>query len=238
MAARAINKGVTLYTAGTPNGWKISILLKELKYPHSVKQLSFSKNEQKEEKYLKINPNGRIPAIVDHDNGDFPVFESGAIMMYLAEKAGQLYPEDWNKRSEVNQWLFFMNAGVGPMQGQANHFVRYAPEAIPYAQNRYVNETYRLYSVLDGRLKEHEWLAADEYSIADIATFSWIYCSAYAGLSLEEYPSLAAWVSKIKDRDAVSAGLDVPEPNPLKEPWSDTQKMKDFIAEAKNKLSS
>jgi glutathione S-transferase len=103
---------------------------------------------------------------VDHDNGDFPVFESGAIMMYLAEKAGQLYPSDYNKRAEVNQWLFFMNAGIGPMQGQANHFVRYAPEKIEYAQNRYVNETYRLYDVLESRLEAHQWLAADEYTIA------------------------------------------------------------------------
>jgi glutathione S-transferase len=135
-----------------------------------LQPVSLSKSEQKEEWFLKINPNGRIPAIVDHDNNDYAVFESGAEMMYLAEKAGKLYPQDFNKRHEVNQWLFFLNAGVGPMQGQANHFVRFAPEKIEYAINRYRNETIRLWGVLEERLTDHEWLAADEFTIAGALT--------------------------------------------------------------------
>ena len=135
---------IELYTAGTPNGKKASIMLEELGIPYTVHPIDFSKLEQKEEWYLKINPNGRIPAIVDKDNGDFPVFESGAILIYLAEKYGKFLSKDPKERSIAIQWLMFQMGGVGPMQGQANHFVKFAPEKIPYAMNRYVDETKRL----------------------------------------------------------------------------------------------
>lgn len=227
-----ISKGVTLYTSGTPNGWKVSILLKELKYPHIVKPISLSKNEQKEEWFVKINPNGRIPAIVDHDNNDYPVFETGAIMMYLAEKAGKLYPQEFNKRHEVNQWLMFQMSGVGPMQGQANHFVRYAPEKIEYGQQRYINETKRLYGVLEKRLSEQEWLAAGEYTIADIATFSWVAVSFWAGVDVSEFPQLEKWVKRLEERNAVKEGMDVPEPSAFKEAMLDPVKMQKILDDA------
>lgn len=230
--APLISKGVTLYTAGTPNGWKVSIALKEMKYPHTVKKISLKDNEQKEEWFMKINPNGRIPAIVDHDNEDYPVFESGAILLYLAEKAGQLFPQEFNKRHEVIQWLFFQNASMGPMQGQANYFVRYAPEKIEYAQKRYVAETKRVYGVLEDRLKDHEWLAAGEFTIADIATFSWVWGAAWAGIDVDEFPNISKWMHKIGERPAVLEGLDVPEPNMMKEMMSNPEKMQQIIEEA------
>src|SRR5277367_5088693 len=164
---------IDLYTAATPNGWKISIALEELGLAYSVHVLSFSKQEQKAEAYLKINPNGRIPAIVDRDNGDSAVFESGAILIYLAEKTGRLMPQDPKGRSVVIQWLMFQMAGIGPMMGQANVFFRYAPEKIPYAIDRYQREVRRLFGVLDRRLADHTYLAGD-YSIADIASWSWV----------------------------------------------------------------
>src|SRR6187397_1601473 len=160
---------IELFTAATPNGWKVSIALEELGLPYTVRPISLGKLEQKEEWFLKINPNGRIPAIIDHDNGDFAVFESGAILIYLAEKTGKLLPTDTKGRSVAIQWLMFQMGGIGPMQGQANVFFRYAPEKIQYAIDRYQNETKRLYQVLDRRLGEAEYLAGD-YSIADIAT--------------------------------------------------------------------
>jgi glutathione S-transferase len=148
---------IDLYTAETPNGWKISITLEELALPYTVHALALSKNEQKASWYLKINPNGRIPAIVDRDADDFAVFESGAIMIYLAEKAGQSLPRDAKGRSRVIQWLMFQMGGIGPMMGQANVFYRYAPEKIPYAIERYQREVQRLLEVLNGRLADNEW---------------------------------------------------------------------------------
>ena len=147
---------IDLYTAATPNGWKASIALEELAMPYQVKALRLDQLEQKQEAFLRINPNGRIPAIVDRDAGDFAVFESGAILLYLAEKAGKLMPADAKGRSRVVQWLMFQMGGVGPMQGQANVFFRYAPEKIPFAIARYQNETRRLYEVLDRHLGEAE----------------------------------------------------------------------------------
>ena len=164
---------IDLYTAATPNGWKVSIALEELELPYTVKALELVKLEQKQEAFLRINPNGRIPAIVDRDAGDFPVFESGAILLYLAEKTGRLLPADPKGRSVAIQWLMFQMGGVGPMQGQANVFFRYAPEKIPFAIERYQNETRRLYEVLDRRLGEAEYLAG-EYGLADIATWPWV----------------------------------------------------------------
>jgi glutathione S-transferase len=152
---------IELYTAPTPNGWKVSILLEELEMPYEVKPVALDKLEQKSERFLAINPNGRIPAIVDRDADDLAIFESGAILIYLAEKAGRFLPADEAGRSRALQWLMFQMGGVGPMQGQANVFFRYAPEKIPFAIERYQKETRRLYEVLDRRLGESPYLAGE-----------------------------------------------------------------------------
>jgi len=201
---------ITLYTAATPNGWKASIALEELALPYELKALELQKLEQKQDWFLRINPNGRIPAIVDHDAGDFPVFESGAILVYLAEKAGQLLPADAKGRSRALQWLMFQMGGVGPMQGQANVFFRYAPEKIPFAIDRYQNETRRLYEVLDRRLGEAEYLAGD-YSIADIATWPWVSIHEWSGVSVDGLANLQRWLAALGARPAVQRGRDVPK---------------------------
>ena len=159
---------IDLYTAATPNGYKVSVALEELGLPYELHTLDLAAQEQKQPWFLAINPNGRIPAIIDHDENDFAVFESGAILVYLAEKTGRLMPHDPKGRSRVMQWLMFQMGGIGPMMGQANVFYRYLPEKIPLAIHRYQNESKRLFRVLDTHLAEHEWLAGD-YSIADIA---------------------------------------------------------------------
>ncbi len=202
---------IELFTAATPNGWKASITLEELGLPYSVRQISFDKKEQKEPWYLKINPNGRIPTIVDHDNDHFAVFESGAIMIYLAEKAGALLPTDAKGRSLVVQWLMFQMGGIGPMMGQANVFYRYAPEKIPYAIERYQREVRRLLEVLDTRLADHEYLARD-YSIADIANWSWVRGYKWSGVDIDGLENLQRWLDAIGGRPAVRRGQDVPEP--------------------------
>lgn len=200
---------IDLYTAATPNGHKVSIALEELQLPYSVQVLSFDQREQKAADFLKINPNGRIPAIVDRDNGDFAVFESGAILIYLAELSGQLMPHDGKGRSLVMQWLMFQMGGVGPMQGQANVFFRYFPEKLQGAVDRYQHETRRLYEVLNSRLGEAEYLAGD-YSIADIATFPWVRIHDWAGVSLEGLEHVQRWVAALEQRPAVQRGLLVP----------------------------
>ena len=202
---------IELFTAATPNGWKASITLEELGTPYRVRPISFDKKEQKEPWYLKINPNGRIPAIVDHDNDDFAVFESGAIMIYLAEKAGKLLPADVKGRSLVIQWLMFQMGGIGPMMGQANVFYRYAPQKIPYAIERYQREVRRLFEVLDGRLEDHQYLAGD-YSIADIANWSWVRGYKWSGADIDGLDHLRRWLDEIAGRPAVRRGQDVPEP--------------------------
>jgi glutathione S-transferase len=204
---------ITLYTAPTPNGHKASITLEELGIPYQVVGIDLGKGVQKEPWFLAINPNGRIPAIVDRDEGDFPVFESGAIMLYLCEKdgSGRLLPKDRKGRSRVIQWLMFQMGGVGPMQGQANVFFRYFPEKIPAAISRYQNETKRLYTVLDGQLAKHEWLAGD-YSLADIANYSWVRIHGWAGVEIDDLPNLRRWVDAIAARPAVQRGLAVPQP--------------------------
>eukprot|EP00803_Ostreobium_quekettii_P002789 evm.model.scf_355.4 EVM.evm.TU.scf_355.4 scf_355:45903-48817(-) len=206
---------VTLYTSTTPNCWKASVLLEELGLPYRVHYIQMSKNQQKEDWFLKINPNGRIPAIVDHGNDDFPVFESGALMMYLCDRYGDgsLFPkpDDEKARYEVIEWLMFQMAGVGPMQGQANHFIRYAKVQVEYAKERYLNETKRLYDVLEKRLQGREWVAAGRYTIADIALFCWVCLSFGINVDLDEYPNLKAWKERIQARPAVVKGLDVPE---------------------------
>ncbi|QSQ21496.1 glutathione S-transferase N-terminal domain-containing protein [Pyxidicoccus parkwayensis] len=200
---------IDLYTWTTPNGYKVSIALEELGLPYTVHAVDIGKGVQKQPDFLRINPNGRIPAIVDRDAGDFAVFESGAILLYLAEKTGKLMPKDVKGRSLVTQWLMFQMAGVGPMQGQANVFFRYFPEKLQPAIDRYQNETRRLYTVLDTRLKESEYLAGD-YSIADIATFPWVRVHDWAGVSVDGLPHLQRWLKAIAERPAVQRGLDVP----------------------------
>jgi glutathione S-transferase/GST-like protein len=201
---------IELFTAATPNGWKASITLEELGLPYKVRRIDFDKREQKEPWYLQINPNGRIPAIVDHGNGGFAVFESGALMIYLAEKAGKLLPTDVKGRSLVMQWLMFQMGGIGPMMGQANVFYRYAPERIPYAIERYQREVRRLFEVLDARLAAHEFLAG-EYSLADIANWSWVRGYKWSGVTLDGLAHLTRWLDAIGQRPAVKRGVDVPE---------------------------
>ncbi|HSD11732.1 MAG TPA: glutathione S-transferase family protein, partial [Candidatus Binatia bacterium] len=178
--------------------------------PYTVKPIRLEKLEQKQGWYLELNPNGRIPTIVDHDEGGFAVFESGAILVYLAEKTGQLMPRDLKGRSVVIQWLMFQMGGIGPMQGQANVFYRYAPEKIPYAINRYQKETKRLYQVLDHRLADHEYLAGD-YSIADIATWPWVTLHGWAGVDIDDLPHLERWIQRVGERPAVVKGRGIPE---------------------------
>ena len=200
---------IDLYTSATPNGFKVSILLEELKLPYHVIAIDLEKKDQKKPEYLKLNPNGRIPTIVDRDNGDFSVFESGAILIYLAEKSGQFLPADPKGRSIVLQWLMFQMGGIGPMQGQAHVFYRYAPEIIQYAIERYQNETFRLYTVLDTQLKENEFLTG-ELSIADIATWPWVRSYLWAGLEIEELPNLRRWLDVLAERPAFQKGIEVP----------------------------
>jgi len=200
---------IDLYSAPTPNGHKISIALEELGLEYRLTVLDLARRDQKEPWYLAINPNGRIPAIVDHDNGDFAVFESGAILLYLAEKTGRLLPSEPQARSQVMQWLMFQMGGVGPMMGQVNVFVHYFPQKIPSVVDRYRNEARRLFEVLDGRLRNREYLV-DTYSIADIANWAWVRTFAWSGVSIEGLSGLAAWIERIRARPAVSRGILAP----------------------------
>ena len=202
---------IDLFTAPTPNGWKVSIMLEEIGLAYTVHPIKLQDGQQKEPWYLQINPNGRIPAIIDRDEDDFAVFESGAILIYLAEKTGRLLPTEVKRRSEVLQWLMFQMAGVGPMQGQANIFFRYAPEKIQYAIDRYQNETARLYRILDQRLADRECLAGD-YSIADIATWPWVRIHAWAGVETDGMPHLNRWLETMAARPACIKGVQVPSP--------------------------
>jgi glutathione S-transferase len=202
---------IDLYTASTPNGWKASITLEELGMPYNVQPIDLGKNVQKEPWFLAINPNGRIPAIVDRANGDFAVFESGAIMLYLCDRdgSGKLLPRDAKGRSRVEQWLMFQMGGVGPMQGQANVFFRYFPEKLPGAIARYQNETRRLYGVLDAQLAKTPYLAGD-YSLGDIANYSWVRIHEWAGVSVDGLDHLKRWMDDLAARPAVQRGLAVP----------------------------
>jgi len=236
-----MSKPFTLWTAATPNGYKVSIYLEELKaaygaekIDYEAKSLSFAKNEQKEEWFIKINPNGRIPAFTDHKRGDFNVFESAAILLYLAQHYDPEHKFSFdpvtepNEYSETLQWIFFAHGGIGPMQGQANHFFRYAPEKIPYGINRYINETKRLYGVLEIRLSSgggREYLVGEgkgKYSIADMNAFGWVRAWKWCGIeNLDFVPHVAAWLERITARPAVEIGVTVPssghKPNLSKE---------------------
>ncbi len=184
-------------------------MLEEIGLPYQVRAIGLGELEQKQDWFLAINPNGRIPAIVDHDAGDFPVFESGAILVYLAEKAGRLLPTDRKGRSKVIQWLMFQMAGIGPMMGQANVFYRYFPEKLQPAIDRYQNECRRLFEVLDRRLAKSEWLA-DDYSIADIATWPWVRTHKWSGVRTEGLDGLKRWLAAVGARPASQKGVEVP----------------------------
>ena len=200
---------IELFTASTPNGIKASIALEELEIPYITRAIDLGAQEQKQNWFLAVNPNGRIPAIIDHDNHGFKVFESGAILIYLAQKAGRLLGTNPNSESEVIQWLMFQMGGLGPMMGQANVFFRYAEEKIPYAVERYQREVRRLLAVLDGRLQQVEYLAGD-YSIADIANWSWAKSHDWSGVDIDGLPNLERWLQAIAARPAVMRGTEVP----------------------------
>jgi GST-like protein len=201
---------IDLYTSPTPNGWKASIMLEETGLDYEVKPIALGKLEQKEPAFLAINPNGRIPAIVDRDEDNLRIFESGAILVYLAEKTGQFLPSDVRARAEVMSWLMFQMGGVGPMQGQANVFFRYAPEKIPFAIERYQKETKRLYAVLDMQLATNEYICGNDYTIADIATHPWVALHGWAGVDVSDLPHLQRWIDVVAARPAVERGRAVP----------------------------
>jgi GSH-dependent disulfide-bond oxidoreductase len=202
---------IELYTSSTPNGWKASATLEELEIPYNVHAINLSNQTQKENWFLELNPNGRIPVIVDTDNDNFAVFETGAIMVYLAEQSGRLLPTDVKGRSLVMQWLMFQMGGIGPMMGQANVFYRYMPEKIQPAIERYQNESRRLLEVLDRRLADNEWLAGD-FSIADIANWCWARTYKWSGVSADGLPHLKRWRDAIRNRPACQRGVEVPQP--------------------------
>lgn len=200
---------IDFYTAPTPNGHKVSCVLEAMELAYETHIINLSKNEQKEPDFLAVSPNGRIPAIVDRDSSNLAIFESGAIMIYLAEKTGKLMPRDLNEKAKVLEWLMFQMGGIGPMMGQANVFFRYFPEKIPAAIDRYQNETRRLFEVLDNHLSKSEWLA-DQYSIADIANWCWVRTHNWSGVSISGLPSLERWKNDMYNKPGMKEGIKVP----------------------------
>jgi GST-like protein len=200
---------IDLYTWTTPNGRKVSIMLEEIGLPYTSHPIDISKDEQFKPEFLKISPNNRIPAIVDRDNG-YHLMESGAIMMYLAEKTGKMMPKDPDKRYRVTEWLMWQMGGIGPMLGQVHHFVKYNKGKAPYAEERYLKEAHRLYGVLDRRLAGREYVA-DDYSIADIAIWPWISRFEWQTIDLGQYANVKRWYVAIANRPAVQRGYDVPK---------------------------
>lgn len=203
---------IDVYTWATPNGHKVHIMLEECGLEYKVHPINIGAGDQFGEDFLKISPNNKIPAIVDSDGPDgkpISLFESGAILLYLAGKTGKFLPEDVRGKYDALQWLMFQMGGVGPMLGQAHHFRIYAPEKIEYAVNRYTNEAKRLYGVIDKQLSKHAWLAGDSYSIADIATFPWLRSWQNQGVELDDYPHLKRWFNEIAERPAVKRGVEV-----------------------------
>jgi len=221
---------IDLYSWPAPNGHKAQILVEELGIPYRLIPINITKGDQHEPSYRQINPNSKIPTIVDHAPRDggapITVFETGAILLYLADKENRFIPEDPRQRNEVMQWLFWQVGGLGPIMGQAQHFFRYAPEPIPYAITRYQNETRRLLKVLDDRLQGREFVCGT-YSIADMACFPWVRIHKLTGVSLDEFPRVLAWYGRVRSRPAVGRGLDL-----LRENWVDVTKS----AEAKQNL--
>jgi len=238
MSGRRVQKSsdITLYTDQTPNGVKIPIALEILGLPYKTVHIDISKNTQKEPWFLEINPNGRIPAMTDSFYGGATVrlFESGSILQYLTEEYDKdhkiSYPRGTKEYYEVNNWLFFQNAGVGPMQGQANHFVRYAPEKIEYGMNRYVNETRRLYGVLEKHLKDANspFLVGKTITIADISHIGWVLWAGWAGVEIDDFPTLKAWRDRMMSQPSVKKGNDVPQPSEILKLLGDPKKVEEY----------
>jgi GST-like protein len=208
-SSKRSSRPIELYYWPTPNGFKVSIMLEECGLPYLVKPVAIGKGEQFRPQFLKISPNNRIPAIVDPDGpGGRPlsVFESGAILQYLGRKTGKFYPSDERQRVQVEEWLYWQMAGLGPMTGQANHFLNYAPENLDYAKKRYTDEVNRLFGVMDIRLGTRKFLAG-EYSIADMACIGWVLSGVRLGQSLDEFPRVKSWVERLCARPAVQRGL-------------------------------
>ncbi len=226
---------IELYTAATPNGHKASVTLEELGLPYAVHPIDLGAGEQKQDWFLQISPNGRIPAIVDRSADGFAVFESGAIMVYLAEKTGQLLPSDAKGRSVTLQWLMFQMGGVGPMMGQANVFHRYWQEKFPPVIARYQNESRRLFEVLETRLGESPWLAGDDHTIADIANWCWVRTHEWSGVSVDGLDNLQRWIAAIRERPAVQRGINVPQREQSPED-SDDEKSEKLVAEVRTFL--
>jgi len=208
-------KMIELYTAATPNGWKISIMLEEIGIDYKVFPINLMDGDQKKPAFLKMNPNGKIPVIRDTDNNRI-IFESGAILLYLAEVSGKLNAKDKTEQYKILQWLMFQVGGIGPMMGQANVFFRYFPEKIPAVIERYHNEVKRLFAVLDKQLKNQDYLTGNQYTIADIANWSWVHIAFWGGVELKEFIHLNAWVKRIATRPAVQKGINIP-PKPDQE---------------------
>jgi GST-like protein len=203
---------IDLYTWGTPNGRKVSIMLEECGLPYTVHAVDIGKGEQQSPAFLAVSPNGKIPAIVDHDGpggGPFSLFESGAILLYLVKKTGRFLPTDERRQFQALQWLMFQMGGVGPMFGQAHHFLRAAPEPVPYAIERYRNEAARLYGVMDRHLAGHPYFA-DEYSVADMAVYPWVARHSWHKVDLPAFPHVKRWFDGLGARPAVQRGMKVP----------------------------
>jgi GST-like protein len=200
---------IDLYSSPTPNGYKVSIMLEETGIEYSLHGIDLSQGDQKTPEFLAMNPNGRIPVIVDRGNDDFVVFESGAILIYLAEKTGKFLPSDEKARSRVLQWLMFQMGGLGPMMGQANVFFRYFPEKLPAAIDRYQHEGRRLLSVLNGQLEGRQYIC-DEYSIADIAAWPWAVTHKWSGIDIDGLDNLQSWLQRVAERPAVERGRNIP----------------------------
>jgi glutathione S-transferase len=220
---------IDFYTAPTPNGHKVSCTLEAMELEYETHVVNLMENEQKKPEFLAISPNGRIPAIVDRDADNLPIFESGAIMIYLAEKTGKLMPTDLDEKAKVLEWVMFQMGGVGPMMGQANVFFRYFPEKIQPAIDRYQNEGRRLFEVLDDHLAKQEWLAKD-YSIADIANWCWVRTYKWSGISIEGLNHLERWMKAMYGQPGMSAGLEVPIK--MESLLDDDKKAKEFAKNA------
>ena len=220
---------IDFYTAPTPNGHKVSCTLEAMELEYETHVVNLMENEQKKPEFLAISPNGRIPAIVDRDADNLSIFESGAIMIYLAEKTGKLMPKNLNEKAKVLEWVMFQMGGVGPMMGQANVFFRYFPEKIQPAIDRYQNEGRRLFEVLDTHLAKQDWLAKD-YSIADIANWCWVRTYKWSGISIEGLNNLERWMKAMYDQPGMSKGLEVPIK--MERLLDDDKKAKEFAKNA------
>lgn len=221
---------IELFTAPTPNGWKVSIMLEECGLPYDVRWVNIGKGDQFKPDFLAISPNNRIPAIVDHDPDDgsepISVFETGAILIYLAEKSGRFIPQDLRGRKAVLEWLFWQVGGLGPMLGQHGHFKLYAPTPIAYAMERYRNETLRLYGVLDRQLAKSAHVAGDDYTIADMACFPWVQTWKAQEIPLGDFPALGAWYERMKQRPALRKGMELGRKQINRRPQDDAEARK------------